>query len=196
MMPMVRAAAMTAALVGFVAVGQSASAGTVSCPGTAATGDREFQLTVASGDPVCLATGIGNDGNNQVLDPAADSFVQANPNWTLVDWDNNNNQVDRGFSYTGDETQAGTFSFTFTPAGGTQYAVRFTSGPGALDPDWAVFQLPHGITAGTWQILSGNQKVVNANLYSMAVPLPASLPLFLAAIAGMGALGWRRRADA
>lgn len=170
----------------------SASAGTVNCPGTAATTDREFQVTTA-GDPVCLATGTGNINGNPMQDP----FLQANPTWMLVDKDDSSNVIDFGFSYTGDETKMGTF--TLTPETGFKYAIGLKSGQGQLDPDWAVIELALGTTGGSWKIASGNQSLSHANLYKMAadmpaIPLPASLPLLFGALAGLGFIGRRRHA--
>ena len=148
-------------------------------------------MTVASGDPVCLATGTGNINGNPMQDP----FLQANPPWMFVDKDDTNNVVDFGFSYTGDETKVGTF--TLTPAAGFKYALGLKSGEGQRDPDWAVIELPLGTTGGQWQIAAGNQSLSHANLYKMAVsqvPLPASLPLLLGGIGGLAFLSRRRRA--
>lgn len=191
-MSIVRGAAFVAAFVGSVAVGPLASAGTVNCPGTAATTDREFQVTTA-GDPVCLASGVGNINGNPMHDP----FLQANPTWMFVDKDDSNNVLDFGFSYTGDETKSGTF--TLTPEDGFKYALALKSGQGQLDPDWAVFELALGTTGGQWKIASGNQSLSHANLYKMAVstvPLPASLPLLFGALAGLGVISRRRKAAA
>jgi hypothetical protein len=191
---MARYVAMAAAFSGLVAVSQPASAGTTNCPGTAATTDREFQVTVASGDPVCLATGTGNiNGNTSGANP--DPFLTANPTWMFVDKDDTNGVLDFGFSYTGDETLIGTF--TLTPEAGFKYALGLKSGEGQLDPDWAVFELPIGTTAGQWGIVSGRQSLSHANLYKMAVapiPLPASLPLLVGALAGVGFITRRRKA--
>jgi hypothetical protein len=190
MVRVARFAAVTAALVGLVAISQPAGAGTVTCPGTAATTDREFQVTVGSGDPACLFTGTGNFAT-----PAnpTDPFLEANPGWSFVDWDGSNNAGDFGFSYTGDETLIGTFALT--PEAGFKYALGLRSRNETLNPDWVVVELPLGTTGGAWAIASGEQVLSSANLYKMAVseiPLPASLPLLLAGVAGLGFIGRRR----
>lgn len=185
-----RVVGVAVALAGLMAAAQPAGAGTVNCPGTAATTDREFQVTVASGDPLCLASGVGNINGNPMQDP----FLQANTGWTFVDKDDSSNVIDFGFSYTGDETKVGTF--TLTPVAGFKYALGLKSGQGQLDPDWAVIELPLGTLGGQWKIASGNQSLSHANLYKMAVsevPLPASLPLLLAGLAGFGLLGRKAR---
>ena len=57
----------TAAVAAAVMFGSSAFAATVSCPGTAATTDREFGLTTAVAAS-CLASGSGNiNGNNDFI---------------------------------------------------------------------------------------------------------------------------------
>ena len=189
-----RAAAISAAIIGFVGVSAlPASAVTTNCPGTAVTTDREFQ-TDTNPATTCLNFGPGNISG----DPNTDPFLQAFAGWMLVDLDDNNNQMDHSFFITGNGTKSGTFSFTGAMEG-FKYALGLKSGNGQLDPDYAIFGL-NGATSGSWSILNGNQPLAHANLYKMAVdttaiPLPASLPLLMGGIAGLGFISRRRRAD-
>jgi hypothetical protein len=43
-------------------------------------------------------------------------------------------------------------TFSFSAPGYTDFVIAFKSGVGQLDPDWAAFSLPAGVTAGTWAI--------------------------------------------
>jgi PEP-CTERM motif len=160
----------------------SAQADVISCPGTAATTDREFTLTTAIA-ATCLAFGTGNiNGNGDainslgytLLDKSDDSISGLTPfNW---------------LSITGSGTTGGGFSFT-APPGYTSFVIAFKSGEGQLDPDWAAFLLPAGILSGSWSI-SGQQSLSHANLYglrgsSFQVPEPSTLVLFGIAFAGL-----------
>ncbi|MCG6864319.1 MAG: VPLPA-CTERM sorting domain-containing protein [Thiogranum sp.] len=149
----------------------------VNCPGTAATTDREFTVTTDPGTAVCLASDSGNiNGNNDAvnllgyitLDKTDDLTSGAVPQSLTA------SPPTSGLS--------GTFSFV-APAGYTNFVIAFKSGEGQLDPDWAAFSLPNGVTSGEWAI-SGNQELSHANLYAQAVPVPAAVWLF-----GSGLLG-------
>jgi hypothetical protein len=104
---------------------------------------------------------------------------------------------------------SGDFSFV-APAGYYNFVIAFKSGQGVLDPDWAAFILPAGVTSGNWSI-SGAQALSHVNLYGQVCPTsgcpdpgpgpgPGQTPIpgaaflmgsVLAGGAGFGA--WRRR---
>lgn len=192
----VAAAAVTAALVCAAAIGK-ADAATVNCPGTLATTDREFSLTTTPG-ATCLLFGPGNISGSPQTDPFLKSTVGAG--FQLLDKTddtvsglfpnlfNNPTSLNSGLS--------GAFSFNLPPLNNWTFAIGFKSGNGQLDPDWAIFLLPDGVTSGTWAI-SGKQALSHVNLYGIqgttVVPLPVPIVLLGSALFGLGLLGWRRR---
>ena len=160
----------------------------VMCPGTVATTDREFTLDTSTA-AICLAYGPGNiNGNNDVINQLG---------WITIDKDPDSDVPGIGtnptaLTITGGPNN-GTFSFT-APSGYDKFVLALKSGQGQLDPDWAAFELPAGVTSGSWSISS--QGFSHANLYGMeglpnqGLPEPGTLLLLGAAFA---ALGLRRR---
>jgi hypothetical protein len=89
---------------------------------------------------------------------------------------------------------SGTFSLTASLLSGfTDFVIAFKTGQGNLNPDWAAFKLPAGVTSGTWTI-SGSQALSHANLYGKvsAIPLPAAGVLLLTLACGFGILKHRQ----
>ena len=82
---------------------------------------------------------------------------------------------------------SGTFSINAPGYG--DFIIAFKSGSGQLDPDWAAFTLPAGVTTGSWAI-GAQQALSHVNLYGRVVPVPASAWLFGQAL---GLLGLMRR---
>jgi hypothetical protein len=180
-------------LLGVFTATAHAAAVSVSCPGTAATTDREFAVTTDPGTAGCLASGTGNiNGNNDAinllgyitLDKSDDATTGVFP-----------------LALTGSPSLVSGLSgtFSFSAPGYTDFVIAFKTGQGkpgepTLDPDWAAFTLPAGVTSGSWSI-SGQQDLSHAVLYGKLspVPLPAAAWLLLSGVAGLGALARRRR---
>ena len=158
----------------------------VSCPGSIITTDREFTLTTDPGTVICLASAPGNiSGNNDAINQLG--YV------TLDKTDDNTSGLFPLLVTATPPTSglSGTFSFT-APAGYANFVIAFKSGQGILDPDWAAFTLPAGVTSGSWAI-SGAQQLSHINLYAQVVPVPAAVWLFGSAL---GLLGVLRRKSA
>lgn len=175
--------------------GSHALAAPVSCPGTAVTTDREFTVD-AIPSATCFRTGNGNingNGTGNNADP-----IIAIEGFTLIDkTDTSGGAFNGALNVTGVGSTSG--SFTINPAVYSlfdQIAIGFKSGEGQRNPDWAVFLLADGTTAGTFSI-SGNQSLSHANLYGRGTP-PAQVPVpGTIALVGLGLLGAgaaRRRA--
>ena len=194
------------ALAAVLALGGAAEAVPVdvSCPGTATTADREFIITTDPGTAICIGYAAGNLGGS-------DSDF---PGWTFLDKNpGTGGALDDALTISGISATSG--SFSFSAPGYTDFIIVFKSGEGQLDPDWAAFSLPFGVTSGQWLIdnsspdSKGDQSLSHANLYGKecilggpcggganepgTVPLPAGLPLLLSAIGFGGLFQWARR---
>lgn len=154
----------------------------VMCPGSIITTDREFTITTDPGSAVCLASAPGNiSGNNDAINQLGYITLDKTDDLT-------SGAVPQSLTATPPTSGlSGTFSFT-APAGYTNFVIAFKSGQGILDPDWAAFTLPSGVTSGSWAI-SGSQQLSHVNLYAQ-VPVPAAAWLFGSAL---GLAGLMRR---
>jgi len=177
-------------IAGLAGVGFEAQAVAVQCPGTAQTNDREFTLDTSPGAFGCLAFGPGNiNGNNDpinmlgwiTLDKSDDGTSGLFPNAITT-------------PVPGDGTTNGSFSFT-PPPGFTDFVLALKSGEGQLDPDWAAFRLPAGVTSGEWSI-SGQQGLSHINLYGRRgdqVPEPGTMALLGLGLVAVAFARRRRR---
>lgn len=138
----------------------------VSCPGTVVTTDREFGVTTDPGTATCLAFGTGNiNGNNDAINDLGYITLDKSDDLTSGD-------LPQALTIT---SAVGDLSGTFVidAPGYTNFVLAFKSGQGQLDPDWAAFTVPSGVTTGSWSI-SGQQSLSHANLYAQVVPIPAA----------------------
>jgi hypothetical protein len=176
----------------FVATSAEAVPISVNCPGSPSSTDREFTLTTDPGTATCLDSG---DGSNELNGNSADVVLAAG--WTLIDKDDIFS-TDNWFTIA---LGAVSGSFTIDAAAWTAWdeiAIGFKVGGGQISPKWAVFQLPDGVTSGSWEndperggelshaLLYG----MDANTPTEVVPEPATLVLFGS---GIMALAARRR---
>lgn len=148
----------------------------VVCPGTPATSDREFTVTTDPGTAVCLASAPGNlNGNGDAIN--ALGYITLDKSDDLV-----SGALPQSLTAT-PPTSGLSGTFSFSAPGYTSFVIAFKSGQGQLDPDWAAFTLPNGVTSGTLAI-SGAQALSHVNLYGQAViPVPAAAWLFGSAAA-------------
>lgn len=175
---------------------------TTLCPGTAATTDREFTVTTAAPGASCFAFGAGNisgNPNGANPDPLFGFLSTAfGSGHVLIDKDDGLGGVDGLLSSTGNGALSGSWSFLLptAPAGylWTNLVVAFKSGTAQLNPDWAAFLLPSGVTSGSWSIANGRQSLSHVNLYGQLAPIPVPAAGFLLAGAlGAAAMVRRRR---
>ncbi len=143
----------------------------VMCPGTLATSDREFTVTTDPGSAVCLDSAPGNlNGNADAIN--ALGYITLDKSDDLV-----TGALLQSLTAT-PPTSGLSGTFSFSAPGYTNFVIAFKSGAGQLNPDWAAFTLPNGVTSGWWAI-SGTQALSHVNLYGQAVvPVPAAAWLF------------------
>lgn len=157
----------------------------VSCPGTPVTTDREFTLTTDPGTAVCLASGVGNlNGNGDAINQLGYVLLDKSDDLT-------SGALLQSLVATPPTSGLGG-TFSFSAPGYTDFVIALKSGNGILDPDWAAFSLPTGVTSGSWAI-SGSQQLSHVNLYGKvsAVPAPAAFWLFVSGVGGL--VGMARR---
>lgn len=169
-----RLMALTGSLLAMVSLGAPGSAFAVpvlvNCPDTSSTADREFTVTTDPGTAVCLAYAPGNlNGNGDAINQLGYITLDKSDDLT-------SGALPQSLTVT-PPTSGLSGTFSFNAPGYTNFVIAFKSGVGRLDPDWAAFQLPDGVTSGTWEI-SGSQELSHANLYAQVVPVPAAVWLF------------------
>lgn len=181
------------AALGFAALSvSSAHAAPVNCPGTAATTDREFTIDTTP-SATCLASAAGNlNGSGDAINALG---------WTTLDKsdDNTTGGIWEGALTLTPPTSG--LSGTFTIDANVwnffgEIVLALKSGEGQLNPDWAAFTIPFGVTSGSWAV-SGQQELSHGNLYGrgtpdIPIPEPGTMMLVGAGLAGIAARRRRR----
>ncbi len=181
MISMTRAVTLSGSLVVMTVLsagGVYAAPVSVMCPGTASTADREFTITTNPGSAVCLASAPGNlNGNGDAINLLG--YLTLDKSDDLV-----SGVLPQSLTAT-PPTSGLSGTFSFNAPGYTNFVIAFKSGQGQLNPDWAAFTLPNGVTSGTWAI-SGQQALSHVNLYAQVIPVPAAAWLFASAFGLLG----------
>jgi hypothetical protein len=202
-------AAFAVAAIAVWSAAASTPAKAVAC-GVGGVVSYDLTITSASGAASCLGYGDGNfaglnDNPNlttafPVGVPDGENFLANAGGWTYLGDLGGTNITGLGGSGPG--------TWSFTAAGGLDYALGFKAGTGNDSFEWAVFLLTGlaaGLTTGIWDII-GQGGLSHVGLYSHActvnctpdggsgeVPLPGAVWLFGSALAGLGMLSMRRR---
>lgn len=174
----------------------TAAAGSLTCPGTAITTDREHTLTLpGASTPIGCVTG---SGPNDINGNAQDVFLSAG--WTFLDKDQNPDAAPGAIpenSFTVSSFGESTAHFDIAQSVWqtfTEIAIGFKVGQTA--PTWAVFYLPYLTLSGDWSTspTSRGGGLSHVSLYGKqgetpppAVPEPASLLLLGSGLAATAA---------
>ncbi len=191
------AASFVAVAVAMMAGAAGAATVTTFCPGTVATNDREFTVTTVAPGATCIAYGSGNISGNSAGANPDPLFGILGASYQLIGKSDSTPSI---VSVTGVGALTGTWAL-FLPAAPTgmmwtNLVLALKSGVAQLNPDWAAFGLPNGVTSGTWSIANGRQSLSHANLYGelAPIPVPAAGLLLLGGLGALAAMRRRRRA--
>ena len=193
-------------------IGPSASAATFAqCGNHVSASTREFQVTVTSGGVLCLASGDGNISGNPISN---DPFLDAHPQYTLLDKTDNSSDGVAGWtsavsitglgkSNVGETSSFGKFTITLGNSLYDHLVIAFKVGDANKSPDWAAFSLLDGALSGTFTVIPKQGSYSHANLYGILardpgnpseVPLPGAVLLMGSVLAGSAGLAkWRKR---
>lgn len=165
-----------------LAVASGADAATVTCPG----GGTGVTVTLTtSSAATCDLSGNGNSltGTNDPIN--MEGYVTLDATFTVG-----------LLTLTIPAANSGNFSFTTSPTY-TSYVLGLQTSTPAPTPDYFAFDIPDGVTQGSFSISDTGTRVIGAVLYGkLASPVPgpmvgAGLPGLIAAFGGL--LAWRRR---